>query len=158
MDEKDLIYDWNLIQHSFTRDEDAHPHPIWFDDETLRDGLQSPSARNPRIEEKIELLDYMETLGIQKVDLGLPGAGPLHIDHIDAMLAHISENNYEIRPGCAVRTVVSVTSNLSSTYRLSMKCRFKQVPSSAQVQSDSIPKIGRWSVSSQQLKKRLDSQ
>mgnify|MGYP003300168503 FL=1 len=107
MDEKDLIYDWNLIQHTFTRDEADHPHPIWFDDETLRDGLQSPSARNPKIEEKIELLDYMETLGIQKVDLGLPGAGPLHIDHIDAMLAHIGENNYEIRPGCAVRTVVT---------------------------------------------------
>ena len=107
MDEKDLIYDWNLIQHTFTRDDADHPHPIGGDDETLRDGLQSPSARNPKIEEKIELLDYMETLGIQKVDLGLPGAGPLHIDHIDAMLAHIGENNYEIRPGCAVRTVVT---------------------------------------------------
>ncbi|HIH84119.1 MAG TPA: 2-isopropylmalate synthase [Candidatus Thalassarchaeaceae archaeon] len=107
MNEKDLIYDWNLIQHSFTRDEASHPHPIWFDDETLRDGLQSPSARNPRIEEKIELLDYMENLGIQKVDLGLPGAGPLHIDHIDAMLSHINKKDYEIRPGCAVRTVVS---------------------------------------------------
>ncbi|DAC24353.1 MAG TPA: 2-isopropylmalate synthase [Candidatus Poseidoniales archaeon] len=107
VNEKDLIYDWNLIQHSFTRDEASHPHPIWFDDETLRDGLQSPSARNPRIEEKIELLDYMENLGIQKVDLGLPGAGPLHIDHIDAMLSHINKKDYEIRPGCAVRTVVS---------------------------------------------------
>ena len=53
MDEKDLIYDWNLIQHTFTRDEADHPHPIWFDDETLRDGLQSPSARNPKIEEKM---------------------------------------------------------------------------------------------------------
>ena len=106
MDEKDLIYDWNLIQNDFTRDESAHPHPIWFDDETLRDGLQSPSARNPKIEEKIELLDHMENLGIQKVDLGLPGAGPFHVDHIDAMLAHIKENDYQIRPGCAVRTVV----------------------------------------------------
>ena len=93
--------------YSFTRDESVHPHPIWFDDETLRDGLQSPSARNPRIEEKIELLDHMENLGIQKVDLGLPGAGPFHVDHIDAMLAHIKENEYQIRPGCAVRTVVA---------------------------------------------------
>jgi 2-isopropylmalate synthase len=49
----------------------------------------------------------MERLGIQKVDLGLPGAGPFHIEHIDAMLSHINENSYEIRPGCAVRTVVS---------------------------------------------------
>ena len=107
MDENDLIYDWNLIKDDFVRDEEGHPHPIWFDDETLRDGLQSPSARNPRIEEKIELLDHMETLGIQKVDLGLPGAGPFHVDHIDAMLDHIRKNDYEIRPGCAVRTVVS---------------------------------------------------
>jgi len=105
--ESDLIYDWNVVDYEFTRDEAAHPHPIWFDDETLRDGLQSPSARNPTIEQKIELLSYMERLGIQKVDLGLPGAGPFHIGHIDAMLSHIVDNGYQIRPGCAVRTVVS---------------------------------------------------
>ena len=49
----------------------------------------------------------METLGIQKVDLGLPGAGPFHVGHIDAMLSHMGENGYALRPGCAVRTVVS---------------------------------------------------
>ena len=49
----------------------------------------------------------MEKLGIQKVDLGLPGAGPFHIDHIDSMLSHMGENGYNLRPGCAVRTVVS---------------------------------------------------
>ena len=107
MQESDLIYDWNVVDYEFERDETAHPHPIWFDDETLRDGLQSPSARNPTIEQKIELLSYMERLGIQKVDLGLPGAGPFHIGHIDAMLSHIVDNGYQIRPGCAVRTVVS---------------------------------------------------
>ena len=55
MDERDLIYDWNKIEPGPPRDPSAHPHPIWFDDETLRDGLQSPSARNPTIEQKIEL-------------------------------------------------------------------------------------------------------
>ena len=90
MDERDLIYDWNNIEPESPRDPSSHPHPVWFDDETLRDGLQSPSARNPTIAQKIELLDFMENLGIQKVDLG-----------------HISDNGYEIRPGCAVRTVVS---------------------------------------------------
>ncbi len=69
--------------------------------------MQSPSARNPTIQQKIELIDYMEKLGIQKVDLGLPGAGPFHIDHIDSMLNHMGENGYNLRPGCAVRTVVS---------------------------------------------------
>ena len=107
MDEHDLIYDWNDIDYSIDRDESDHQHELWFDDETLRDGLQSPSARNPTIEQKIELIDYMEKLGIQKVDLGLPGAGPFHIDHIDSMLNHMGENGYNLRPGCAVRTVVS---------------------------------------------------
>jgi len=46
-------------------------------------------------------------LGIQKVDLGLPGAGPYHVEHIDSMLGHMGENSYSIRPGCAVRTLVS---------------------------------------------------
>jgi len=107
MEERDFIYDWNKIGYEINRDESQHPHELWFDDETLRDGLQSPSARNPTIKEKIELLDYMEKLGIQKVDLGLPGAGPFHVEHIDQMLSHIGENDFQIRPGCAVRTVVS---------------------------------------------------
>ena len=102
-----MIRDWNVIDYEISRNPDNHPHGVWFDDETLRDGLQSPSARNPSIEQKIELLTYMERLGIQKVDLGLPGAGPFHLNHIDAMLSHINENGYQIRPGCAVRTVVS---------------------------------------------------
>ena len=107
MDEQDLIYDWNAIDYEIERDASKHPHELWFDDETLRDGLQSPSARNPTIEQKIELIDYMESLGIQKADLGLPGAGPFHVGHIDAMLPHMGENGYSLRPGCAVRTVVS---------------------------------------------------
>jgi 2-isopropylmalate synthase len=106
LQENELIYDWNVIDYEISRNPDNHPHGVWFDDETLRDGLQSPSARNPSIEEKIELLSYMERLGIQKVDLGLPGAGPFHLNHIDAMLSHITENDYQIRPGCAVRTVI----------------------------------------------------
>ena len=106
MDERSLIYDWNTIEYDFNRNPNNHPHGVWFDDETLRDGLQSPSARNPTIEQKIELLDYMEKLGIQKVDLGLPGAGPFHVEHIDAMLTHITENDYNIRPGAAVRTLM----------------------------------------------------
>jgi len=107
VEEHELIYDWNAIDYSIEREVSNHPHELWFDDETLRDGLQSPSARNPSIEQKIELIDYMEKLGIQKVDLGLPGAGPFHIDHIDSMLNHMGDSGYSLRPGCAVRTVVS---------------------------------------------------
>lgn len=107
MDERALIFDWNTIDYDISRNSNNHPHGVWFDDETLRDGLQSPSARNPFISQKIELLTYMEKLGIQKVDLGLPGAGPFHVEHIDAMLSHITENDYAIRPGAAVRTLMN---------------------------------------------------
>src|SRR6476620_6644855 len=47
-----------------------------LDDETLRDGLQSPSVRTPTIEEKIGILHHMDALGIDTADIGLPGAGP----------------------------------------------------------------------------------
>ena len=106
MNEQNLIYDWNTVDYEYSRDSSKHPHDVWFDDETLRDGLQSPSALNPTIEQKIELLTYMEKLEIQKVDLGLPGAGPFHLEHIDAMLSHIKENDFKIRPGAAVRTLM----------------------------------------------------
>jgi len=106
MDTSKLIYDWNIIDYEINRNPANHPHGVWFDDETLRDGLQSPSARNPTIDEKKELLTYMEKLGIQKVDLGLPGAGPFHREHINSMLSHIIDNDYKIRPGAAVRTLM----------------------------------------------------
>jgi isopropylmalate/homocitrate/citramalate synthase len=107
MSNNDLIFDWNTIEYDLQRNPSNHPHDVWFDDETLRDGLQSPSARNPSIDQKIELLTYMEKLGIQKVDLGLPGAGPFHREHINAMLSHIKEESFNIRPGAAVRTLMS---------------------------------------------------
>ena len=49
MDEQGLIYDWNTVDYEIIRDSRDHPHELWFDDETLRDGLLSPSARNPEI-------------------------------------------------------------------------------------------------------------
>ena len=65
MDERSLIYDWNTVEYDFKRDAANHPHGVWFDDETLRDGLQSPSARNPTLAQKIELLGDMEQHGLQ---------------------------------------------------------------------------------------------
>ena len=47
-----------------------------LDDETLRDGLQSPSVRSPTIDEKIDILQRMDALGIDTANIGLPGAGP----------------------------------------------------------------------------------
>jgi len=96
-----LIYDWNTAGNGYP----IREGPIEFDDETLRDGLQSPSVRDPDIEAKIRLLHLMEQLGIQSVDLGLPGAGPRACADILALCREIARAGLEIRPNCAVRTV-----------------------------------------------------
>ena len=81
----ELIYDWNLLYP-----QSLHPPgPVRLTDETLRDGLQSPSVRDPSIEQKIEILHLMEALGINTLDLGLPGAGPRAVEHVTALAREI---------------------------------------------------------------------
>ena len=75
-----------------------------LNDETLRDGLQSPSVRDPSIPEKIEILHLMEALGIDSLDLGLPGAGPRAVEHVEALAREIAQNRMRIRANCAART------------------------------------------------------
>jgi 2-isopropylmalate synthase len=100
---KDLIYDWNTAGTGY-----PHRHiPVEFDDETLRDGLQSPSVKDPAIETKIELLHLMEKLGIHTADVGLPGAGPRARADITALCQEMSEHRMKITANCAVRTVKS---------------------------------------------------
>jgi isopropylmalate/homocitrate/citramalate synthase len=96
-----LIYDWNTAGNGYP----IRERPVEFDDESLRDGLQSPSVRDPDIETKVRLLHLMEQLGIHSVDLGLPGAGPRACADILALCREIARAGLEIRPNCAVRTV-----------------------------------------------------
>jgi 2-isopropylmalate synthase len=93
-----LIYDWNQpdLKSAGT---------ILFDDETLRDGLQSPSVRDPRLEQKIELVHLMDDLGIHTANVGLPGAGERAREHILALAREMK--GLRIRPNVACRTVVS---------------------------------------------------
>jgi 2-isopropylmalate synthase len=96
----DLIYDWNRLYPQSLRP----PGPVLLTDETLRDGLQSPSVRDPSIEQKIEILHLMELLGINSLDLGLPGAGPRAVEHVTALAREIVKHKMKIRPYCAART------------------------------------------------------
>src|SRR5207248_5763761 len=77
---------------------------VLLNDETLRDGLQSPSVRDPSIAEKIEILHLMEALGIDSLDLGLPGAGPRAVEHVEALAREIVSKRMKIRANCAART------------------------------------------------------
>ena len=75
-----------------------------LNDETLRDGLQSPSVRDPLIQDKITILHLMESLGINSLNLGLPGAGPRAVEHVTALAREIVDNKLRIRANCAART------------------------------------------------------
>jgi 2-isopropylmalate synthase len=77
---------------------------ISFNDETLRDGLQSPSVSEPPVERKIELLHLMDEVGIDTADIGLPGAGGTHAEGVYAIAREIVERKLKIRPNCAART------------------------------------------------------
>lgn len=99
---EDLIHDWN-------RTGGAHmpTQPLQFDDETLRDGLQSPAVIDPPLEKKIELLELMDRLGIHTANLGLPGAGGRPREDILRMAQHIAQRRLRIGANVACRTVVS---------------------------------------------------
>ncbi len=98
----ELIYDWNI------RGGDVRewPRTIEFVDESLRDGLQSPSVIDPSVETKIELVHLMDRLGVQAVDVGLPGAGPRHAQSCEHLVRDIVQTKLKIRPNCAARTLI----------------------------------------------------
>ncbi len=100
MKASELIYDWNEVQRSALRTPDA----VLLNDESLRDGLQSPSVRDPSIEEKIHILHLMEALGINSLDLGLPGAGSRASEHVEALAREIVNHKMKIGANCAART------------------------------------------------------
>jgi 2-isopropylmalate synthase len=99
----ELIYDWNRIEPRTVEPK----RRISFDDETLRDGLQSPSVCEPPVEKKIELLHLMDALGIDTADIGLPGAGGTHAAGVERLAKEIADKGLRIRPNCAARTHVN---------------------------------------------------
>lgn len=98
----DLIHDWNTTGDAFDY---ASLRPVELDDETLRDGLQSPSVRDPSIEDKIRILHLMDGLGIHTADIGLPGAGPRAVADVRALALEIARGGLSITANCAARTV-----------------------------------------------------
>ena len=102
-DESPHIFDWNHLAGFEFRCKPG----LELNDETLRDGLQSPSVKDPTLDQKIRLVHLMDDLGIASVDVGLPGAGANAVQHIEAIVRDIVTSKLRIRPNCAVRTVIS---------------------------------------------------
>jgi 2-isopropylmalate synthase len=104
LSKSDLIYDWNEAGGPDLRPARGR---VELDDETLRDGLQSPSVRSPSIEDKLRMLHLMAELGIESADIGLPGAGPHVVRDVERLAREIADQKLPISPNCAARTVIA---------------------------------------------------
>ncbi|HSJ15081.1 MAG TPA: LeuA family protein [Longimicrobiales bacterium] len=102
MQEQDLIHDWNTAGDAVDY---SRLRPVQLDDETLRDGLQCPSVRDPAIDQKLQILHLMAELGIHTADIGLPGAGPRAERDVRRLAQEIAEARLPIGANCAARTV-----------------------------------------------------
>jgi 2-isopropylmalate synthase len=96
----ELIHDWNT--HSGP--EIPAGRRVMVNDETLRDGLQGPSVRNPSLDEKFEILRRMEAIGIDEVNVGLPGAGPRAFADAEALAREIITSRMKMRIDFGGRT------------------------------------------------------
>jgi 2-isopropylmalate synthase len=94
----ELINDWNGLPPKDAR------VPL-LNDETLRDGLQSPSVRDPDIAAKRDLTHRLARLGVDALDLGMPGAGPKALAAVRALMVEIRDHRLPISPNVAVRTL-----------------------------------------------------
>jgi 2-isopropylmalate synthase len=101
MNDRDLIYDWNEAGERWEKP----PFRVQLDDETLRDGLQSPSVQSPDIGQKLEILHLMERLSLDTADIGLPGAGPHVVKDTLRLAEEIVRSRLAIRANCAARTL-----------------------------------------------------
>jgi 2-isopropylmalate synthase len=95
-----LIYDWNRESPV------SVPPLVLLNDETLRDGLQSPSVRAPTIQQKIRILHLLDRIGIDTADIGLPGAGPHVVRDVERLAREIADCKLKVQANCAARTVL----------------------------------------------------
>jgi len=102
--ETELIYDWNSLEKVATL---SPRRRIQFLDETLRDGIQSPSVVDPSIDDKLRLVDLANDLGIDTMDIGLPGAGKRAVEDVTTIAEHIRDAKLAVKASCAARTHIN---------------------------------------------------
>lgn len=103
-DDSDLIYDWNSVEKVAPL---SPRRKIQFLDETLRDGIQSPSVVDPAIDDKLRIVDLANDLGIDTMDIGLPGAGKRAVEDVTTIAEHIRDSKLRVKASCAARTHVN---------------------------------------------------
>jgi len=103
LSESDIIYDWNEVD----RKGPLLGRRFEFFDETLRDGIQSPSVHDPSIDDKLAIVRLLESIGIDSLDVALPGAGKRAFDDCVRIIRTILDEKLKIRPAAAGRTHVN---------------------------------------------------
>ena len=101
LSEEDIIYDWNAAEKVAPL---AAGREVKFYCETLRDGIQSPSVVDPKIDDKIKLVQLASDIGIHHIDVGLPGAGTRAVEDCQQLVEYIRDKKLPIKPACAGRT------------------------------------------------------
>ncbi len=101
LSEDRLVYDW--AESDAAKPE--RPKVAMLDDETLRDGLQSPSVIDPPTDVKVKILHLMDSFGIETADVGLPGAGPRQQEAVETLCREIADSKLNIQANCAARTM-----------------------------------------------------
>ena len=99
--EDDIIYDWNSVEKVSRL---SPKRKITFFCETLRDGIQSPSVVDPKIDDKIKLVQLANDIGIHHIDIGLPGAGPRAVEDVTRLATYARDAKLAIKVACAART------------------------------------------------------
>lgn len=93
------VYDWEW--HS------APPNGgvrLQFVDETLRDGLQSASVRQPSVDEKRAILRLSDALGTAAANVGFPGSSATAFSDSLELVKTIRDEGLGLKPQCAART------------------------------------------------------
>jgi 2-isopropylmalate synthase len=100
----ELFFDWTRYgRHTF----DAPTGRITVNDETLRDGLQSPSVIDPPIEAKVRIVHLMEALGIEHASFGIPASGPRPRETATRLCQEVDAQRLSLRPNLGGRTVAA---------------------------------------------------
>jgi len=99
----ELIFDWNELERKGRRVAPSFA----LVDETLREGLQNPSVEDPKIDDKLRILHLMEDLGLEVVNVGLPGSGQRAFDDVLGMCREVVACRMKIKVAAAARTVVA---------------------------------------------------
>lgn len=100
MSDNELVYDWN------TQGDRVSPplRAVHYHDETLRDGIQCPSVKDPSLDDKLRILRLLDQVGVHTADVGLPGAGERAVHDVTVMAELVRDEKLNIKLTCAGRT------------------------------------------------------